>query len=273
MSTPSRINPTGATVDRYLGPAVRVELGGISLEDSVPFLEVNASRSEPAASCVLAISDPARELGGKLRIDDPVIIEWGYKGQELASIFDGLVRDVCRREQTLVVEALDRMKLLADKRLTITYQDETPTTIIRNMLAEAGIDDADLEEISEPLDRLPLNENTVVEAIQFLNRRTGLDHAFWFDPEGKFHWKPRDEEQDPAFSFKHGENVIRFDHRPGGVSVLETIGLPLWHSTVVEVTAADNAVIQFFVERVKHRLGPESRGSRTTLCLSEVGDA
>lgn len=255
----------------YLGPAVSVGLGGATIEDGVSFMEIIASRGVPAASCLLRLSDLGRELAGKASEDDPLAIAWGYKGQELAPIFDGFVRAATEGEE-LTVEALDRMKLLADKRLTITYQDETPTTIIGSMLAEVGVEDADLEEISEPLDRLPLFENTIVEAIQFLNRRTGLDHAFWFDAEGNFHWRPRDEAQEPALALKHGENIIRFEHRPGGVSVLETIGLSVWHSTVVEVTTADGEAEKYFMERVRHRLGPERKGSRTTLWLSELGN-
>ena len=67
-----------------------------------------------------------------------------------------------------------------------------------------------------------------------------------------------------------GKNIVSFSKMQSGITKLSTIGLPLFHSKLIDIVNKENKEKTYFINRVKHMLGPNQRGSRTTLWLEEV---
>jgi hypothetical protein len=253
----------------YLGPKLKVSIGdGIVLTDNVRSFHVWSSRVDPADVCEIEIADPRRLLVGKIAEDDSLVIEWGYKGFEFEKIFNGLVAEV-KEGPRLFLRGVDPMKKLYDARITKTFQDERPATIIRNLLEPLGIDASEIVEVDTILDKLPLYEDHIVHAIRTINRRLVLDHHFWFDIDGVFHWEPLEIPEEVSWIFRERENVIELELKPGVVTRLLTIGITARHGEKIELADAHGDVTPFWIEKA-HCFQAEKSGFRTELFLREV---
>jgi len=239
---------------------------------SVQRMEVAASRSQPVASVYLELSNVRFEWNEGASDGDPMVLRWGYRGQDLHPLFDGTVLRAHLRE-TFKVWGLCRARALADTRITRTYQGEAADAVVSHLVSGLGFSSLNIVPCDLVIDKLPLRDSTVVQAIQFLNRRLELDRAFYADPEGGFHWGERDTIQGPAFTFTHGENILDLRSLPGHRHLLTVMGIPVWHSQVVAlVDAAGNETLHF-VEQVGHPAGTRGSGLRSHLWLEAVADA
>jgi hypothetical protein len=108
---------------------------------------------------------------------DPLVLRWGYRGQELQPLFDGTVLRTHLRE-TFKVWGLCRARALADTRITRTYQEEAAGAVVNHLVAALGFSSLDVAPCDLVIDKLPLRNSTVVQALTFLNRRLELDRAF-----------------------------------------------------------------------------------------------
>lgn len=113
-----------------------------------------------------------------------------------------------------------------------------------------------------------MQDNTIVEAINFLNRRLGLDHAFYADPDGGFFLGPRDETQEPSHTFIRGDDVLDFQFLPGGRFWLTVMGVAIWHSDTVTIEGTDGTETRYFVEQVCHTAGNQKTGLCSRLWLA-----
>jgi hypothetical protein len=259
----------------YLGPKTEVALGDLTLT-VVAGMSVWSSREPTADTCEIVLPDLPGDLAKKLEKDAPLVVRHGYKGYDLETIFTGTVIDVLPKKR-LTVFGADAMRLLFETKLTITFQDETPTSIIRKMVGDLGIDVSQVTEIEDLLDRLPLYRNTVWQAVKMINDRmvrqgspqAGLPHDFFVDETGAFRWEPRDLEQERSFEFVYGRNILDCDLKVSGTSTLLTVGMPVRHSTVVTVTDRLGETADFYVMAVRHFLAPKG-GSRTFLKMERV---
>ncbi len=252
-------------------PEIEVTLGEQTRLGSVRTMEVAAACNQPVATAYLDLSNVRFEWQDGAKDGDALVLKWGWRGQELAPLFDGTVLRGHLRE-TLQVWGLCRGRALADTRITRTYQDEDATAIIQHLVGDCGFETQDVESCSALIDKLPLHDNTLVEAISFLNRRLDLKHNFYCDPRGGFHWRPQDTAQEPIFTFTHGQDVIAWKALPGGRFLLTVMGTPVWHSQVVAVVDRDGVESRYFVEQVRHMVGIGGAGARSQLWLSEVSD-
>ena len=200
-----------------------------------------------------------------------LIIKWGWRGKELTPLFDGTVLRGHLLEN-LKVWGLCRGRSLAGTHITRTYQDEEATAIIEHLVDGCGFDLLDIVSCPTILDKLPLHDSTIIEAIHYLNRRLDLDHAFWCDPTGGFYWGPRNLEQESTATFTHGEDVIDFQSLPGNRFLLTVMGASLWHSQTISVFDREGNESRYFVEQVRHSVGVSGEGARSRLWLSEVTD-
>ena len=252
-------------------PEIEVTIGKNTRIGTVRQMEIAASRSQPVASAYLDLSNVRFEWKEGASDGDPLIVKWGWRGKELAPLFDGTVLRGHLREN-LKVWGLCRGRSLADTHITRTYQDEEATAIIEHLVGGCGFDLLDIVECPTILDKLPLHDSTIIEAIHYLNRRLELDHAFWCDASGGFHWGPRDIEQEPVAIYTHGEDVIDFQSLPGNRFLLTVMGSPIWHSQIVSVFDREGNEVRYFVEQVRHTVGIHNEGARSRLWLSEVAD-
>ena len=253
-------------------PEIEVTIGDRTRIGTVRTMDVVAARSQPLASAYLNLSNIRFEWKDGAEDGDLLTLRWGYRGQKLRPLFDGTVLCGHLRE-FLKVRGLCRSRELMDTHVTRTYQDEEAAAIVEHLVGNLGFASLDIAECATVLDKLPLHDNNIVEAIHFLNRRLELDHAFWCDSEGGFHWGPRDYAQEPAASFTHGEDIIDFHSLPGNRFLLTAMGAPVWHSQIVSVFDRDGKEANYFVEQVRHTAGISGSGSRSHLWLVEVDDA
>ena len=256
----------------WKAPEIEVSIGEKTRLGSVRTMEVAAACNQPVATAWLDLSNVRFEWQDGVKDGDALKLRWGWRGHELAPLFDGTVMRGHLRE-TLQVWGLCRARALMDTHVTRTYQDEEAAAIVEHLTGELGFASLDIAECATVLDKLPLHDSNIVEAIHFLNRRLNLDHAFWCDSEGGFHWGPRDEAQEPTASFTHGEDVIDFRSLPGNRLLLTAMGASVWHSQVVSVIDRDGSEKNYFVEQVRHTAGISGSGSRSHLWLMEAGDA
>lgn len=257
----------------YLGPKLEVTVGGVRLDDCIVAFDVWSARAAPGDIAEVH-ADTRYVETGSLREDDPLTIRWGYKGFDLAPIFNGRVASLrpgangSAAGKRLKILGVDPMKRLFETRITKTFQNERPTAIIRNLVTPLGIDTAGVAEVEPIVDRLPLHDDHLVHAIRTINRRLGLDFDLWFDIYGAFHWAPLAIPSAPAWRFVYGQDLIEFERRPGGAR-MTTIGVAARHGERVTVQTAEEESLDFWIAEA-HHYQPEGRGFRTDLTLREV---
>jgi hypothetical protein len=256
----------------WLAPEIEVTVGDRTRLASVQRMDVAAARSQPVASAYLELSNVRFEWEGGARDGDRLVLRWGYRGQDLHPLFDGTVLRSHARE-TLMIWGLCRARALADTRLTRTYQEEAADAVVNHLVAGLGFSSLGVAPCERVIDKLPLRDSTVVQALTFLNRRLELDRAFFADPEGGFHWAERDTSQEPAFTFTHGEDVLNLQSLPGQRHLLTVMGTSVWHSQVVALVDAAGNETRHYVEQVRHTGGVGGTGIRSHLWLQEVADA
>ena len=256
----------------WLAPEIEVTIGEETRLASVQRMEVAAARSQPIASVYLELSNLRFEWNEGAADGDPLVLRWGYRGQDLHPLFDGTVLRAHLRE-TFKVWGLCRARALADTRITRTYQDEAADAVVSHLLSGLGFSSVNAAPCGLVIDKLPLRDSTVVQALTFLNRRLDLDRAFYADPEGGFHWAERNTAQEPAYIFTHGEDVLNLQSLPGQRHLLTVMGTPVWHSQVVALVDAAGSETRHFVEQVRHTGGVGGTGIRSHLWLDEVADA
>jgi len=257
---------------KWLAPEIEVTIGEETRLASVQRMEVTASRSQPVVSIYLELSNVRFEWNEGAADGAPLALRWGYRGQGLHPLFDGTVLRAHLRE-TFKIWGLCRARTLADSRITRTYQDEAADAVVNHLVAGLGFSSLDVSPCDLVIDKLPLRDSTVVQAIQFLNRRLELDRAFYADATGGFHWGERDTSQDPAFTFTHGEDILDLRSLPGHRHLLTVMGVPVWHSQVIALVDAAGNETRHFVEQVGHTAGAGGSGLRSHLLLQEVADA
>ena len=254
----------------YLGPKTEVSIGDLTLT-AVAGMSVWSSREPTADTCEIVLPDLPGDLAKQVEKDAPLVVRHGYKGFDLEAIFTGTVMDILPKKR-LTIFGADVMRLLFETKLTITFQDETPTSILRKMVGDLGIDVSLVTEIEDVLDRLPLYRNTVWQAVKMVGDRVGLPHDFFIDETGAFRWEPRDLEQEPSFEFVYGQNILDLDLKALGQSTLLTVGMPVRHSMVVSVTDRLGETANFYVMAVRHFLAPKG-GSRTSLKMERIDES
>jgi len=255
---------------QYLGPKTEVEIGSLTLS-TVSGMTVWSTRNPTADTCEIILPDLPGDLAKQVEKDAPLVVRHGYKGFDLDTIFTGTVIDILPKKR-LTVFGADAMRRLFETRLTITYQDETPTSILRKIVGDLEIDVSKVPEIEETLDRLPLFQNTVWQAVKMVNDRLALGYDWFIDAEGAFRFEPRDLEPEPSFSFAYGQNILDMDLKASGTSTLLTVGMPVRHSTVVEVTDRNDETNLYYVTGVKHFLS-NGGGSRIFLHMERVDES
>jgi len=256
----------------WLAPEIEVTIGEETRLASVQQMEVVAARSQPVASVYLELSNVRFEWEEGAADGDPLVLRWGYRGQELQPLFDGTVLRTHLRE-TVKVWGLCRARALADTRITRTYQDEAAGAVVNHLVAALGFSSLDVAPCDLVIDKLPLRNSTVVQALTFLNRRLELDRAFYSDAIGGFHWAERDSTQEPIHTFANGEDILDLQSLPDNRHLLTVMGTPVWHSQAIAMVDAAGSEARHFVEQVRHTGGIGGTGIRSHLWLEEVADA
>jgi len=231
MQQPFRSNSTTSTA--FLNPVLEVEIKGQPVDRFVSRLAVNSDRRGPADTCVLIL---AGADGKGIARGDSLRVRWGYAGSDLTEIFRGFVREIGVNGQ-VVVRGIDYGAILNAKRVTVTFEEETATGVVKSLLAGTGLG-LKLEECGVVIERLPIFDRTIRDALEavkeFLLRETGEGFGDYIR-EGTFHWGRKDLAQSPVHEFHSGVDVISLEPTPDGLKLLETMVVQVRHSEVVTI--------------------------------------
>ena len=220
----------------YMSPVIDVTLAGASVRSLTASLGVSSDLCGKADTCVLLVADGKGELGGSVKRGDPLIVHWGYAGEELTEIFRGVVREAGLSDP-LVIRGIDYNAILNSKRIRMIFEGETAAGIIRAVMADTGLGLA-VEECELEIDRLPFFDRTVrecVEAVTDLVRQEIGDEYYDYIRDGIFHWGKKDKSQPSVQSFSTGVDIIRMERLGDGLVFMETLVAPVRHSEVIEV--------------------------------------
>ena len=226
-------------------PVVDVTLAGTPVGRIVSGFTVVSSLEEKADTCVLKLADYGRFLTESVKRGDQLLIKWGYVGEELFDIFRGVVRSVGVDDQ-VVIRGIDYNTILNDKRIQMTFEDETASGIVKALMAGTGLG-LDVEECELVIDRLPLFNRTLRESIdavtEFVKWESG-EACFDYIRNGIFHWGRKDYSRDVKQAFRMGVNIIRQEICAGGLGFMETLVSSVKHSEIIEVEGERQFVVK-----------------------------
>ena len=236
---------TGSVKFDNFAPVVDVTLAGMSVGRIVSGFTVTSNLEEKADTCVLKLADYSRFLTGSVKRGDPLSIKWGYADEELFEIFRGVVRSV-GVDDPVVIYGIDYNAILNDKRIQMTFEDETASGIVKAVMSGAGLG-LEVEECELVIDRLPLFNRTLRESIdavtEFVKRESG-ESCFDYIRDGIFYWGRKDYSGDVQQVFRLGVNIIRQEVCADGLGFLETLVSPVKHSEIIEVEGERQFVVK-----------------------------
>ena len=226
-------------------PVVDVTLAGTPVGRIVSGFNVTSSLEEKADTCVLELADYRRLITGSVKRGDALLIKWGYAGEELSEIFRGVVRSV-GVDDPLIIRGIDYNTILNNRRVQMTFEDETASGMVKAVMAGAGLR-LDIEECELVIDRLPLFNRTLRECIdsitQLVQQESG-EACFDYIRDGIFHWGKKDYSGEVQQAFRLGVNIIRQEISADGLAFIETLVSPVKHSEIIEVEGERQFVVK-----------------------------
>lgn len=226
-------------------PIVDVTLAGTLVGRIVTGFTVTSNLEEKADTCVLKLADYGRFLTGSVKRGDPLIIKWGYAGEELTEIFRGVVRSV-GVDDPVVIRGIDYNTILNSQRILMTFEDETASGIVKAVMAGSGLG-LDIEQCDIVIDRLPLFNRMLREAVDAVNeivKRESDEQYFDYIRDGVFHWGRKDYSGEAKLAFRIGVNIIRQEVVADGLGYIETLVSLVKHSEIIEVEGKRQFVVK-----------------------------
>ena len=257
----------------FVAPTTRIRIGDVELDDNIISLDVIADRRNPLTLASLELSNHHGEWSRGIANRDTLNIQWAPDGGELKPLFDGSVSSALVQTRPQVY-GLCRMRQLAEERRVVTYKREEAAAIVRHLTREADFTSRSIDELRDEVDKLGLHHHTIVEALKLLNQRMLIGHAFYTTPAGGFVWGPIDLNQEAVATIDLNDSELKFTLEPGGFASATIPGLPIRHSSVVNLIArGEEQAARWFVVSVRHTLGRGGRGARTRLGLQPIEEA
>jgi len=229
----------------HTSPVIDVTLAGTPVTPIVARFDVTSCLLEKAETVVLELADYNRIITGSVKKGDPLIIKWGYVGEELIEIFRGVVRSISM-DDPVVIRGIDYNAILNNKRVRKTFEDETASGIIRAVMADTGLG-LEIEECAVEIDRLPLFNQTLRESLDTITeivKTESGDQYYDYIREGIFYWGKKDISGEAQCAFRLGYNIIRQEVCPDGLEFLETLVVPIRHSEIIEVEGERQFVVK-----------------------------
>lgn len=226
-------------------PVVDVTLAGMPVGRIVSGFTVTSNLEEKADTCVLKLADYGRLMTGSVKRGDPLVVKWGYTGEELTEIFRGVVRSI-GVDDPVLIRGIDYNTILNSQRIQMTFEDETASGIIKAVMAgsEFGLEIEDCEFL---IDRLPLFNRTLREAVDVVTeivKRESGDLYYDYIREGTFHWCTKEMDGEAQCAFRMGVNIVRQEVVSYGLGFIETLVSPVRHSEIIEVEGERQFVVK-----------------------------
>jgi len=261
----------------YQAPIIRATIGSFETENIIK-MRIKAACSAPCAFVELECSNLDGALSSVAKADK-LLVQAGYRGEELISVFDGSVRQA-HNYKTLKIEGYCRALALVDNAVSRTYHNEDASQIVKHLVEPfgfAGLDIFTLESLNltpkaATIDRLPLCNTNVNTALNMLKNRLALPVEWYCTPDGVFHCVGRNYEQAAVMRIMR-DDVLNSRVLPGGRLEIKIECAPsLWHSKVIELEEDDETFAPYFVEKVEHSIGFNDANLKTVLTLIYIGE-
>ena len=231
-------------IDNF-APVIDVTLAGTPVGQIVSGFNVTSGLREKADTCVLKLADYGRFLTKLVKRGDSLLIKWGYAGEEQTEIFRGVIRSI-GVDDPVVIRGIDYNTILNNKRIQMTFEDETASGIVKAVMASAGLE-LDIEDCDIVIDRLPLFNRTLREAVDAVSeivKRESDEQYCDYIREGTFHWCTKKLDGEAQCAFRIGVNIIRQEVVSDGMGFIETPVSPVKHSEIIEVEGEREFVVK-----------------------------
>lgn len=251
------------------GLNINLTVGAFTV-NRLPLGELTLERGAIAGRLRLELPDPQGRLAAELKKDDPVDLFFGYRGGPEQS-WQGKVTLVEAARDLVNVTALSAELAFIKTRVTECFFQETARSVVRRLLALAGVLPGRLEGPDELMPHMIFSDQPVWDCFRQINDTLArvYEHdmtasPYWIGEDGLAHWGDFDA-PGPVPVFASCDNLV--NHNPLGSEEGQVIGLlfpGLVHSQ--QFTIKDARRAQSVTKRalsVKHKLG--EHGNLTTV--------
>ncbi|MBZ0273788.1 hypothetical protein K8I61_17245 [bacterium] len=244
--------------------------GGVEFADIAKSAVVSASAWARPRTLRGVVEDGIGDLSPLLSQDAPLSFAWTFDG-ERQPIFSGkILKAVPRENFQYEVFAADAWNLLQTVKFTRTFESQTVAEILRTLVGELGIDTAGIAESEFVIDKLPLNGQSVAEAIAAMDLRAKTKSVAFLDENGVFTWTTRTAAiaaESSMTLYEDGDllDIDRLRRR------LVTFGRVIEPAAVIDLAALDETVSRLFAANVETQI--DGRGSRVIVDYEWVGAA
>ena len=250
-------------IPNFFKPLIKVVVNGTDHSLAVARFVVDSGLRKKADSCRITLEDHDGSRGNSFVKGNGMEIYWGYEGEGLTRIFQGVVLD-SNHSNPLEIRGIDYNTFLNSGRIKQTYQDDTVSGIMKAVMNWSGLE-LEIKDCDVTIDRIPFFNCTLRECVDSMtaiaNRETGEEY-FDYIRDGIFRWGRKDLGQAPEAVFTTGVNIIDFQLNEDGLSELLTTISPIQHSQVIQIDG-DN----YFVEQAEYRW---KNGGRTRLGVDKI---
>jgi len=184
--------------------------------------------------------------------DDLIEVKWGFREQAINTIFQGWIFDVSPTK-TLVLQGTSASPAFRSTRITRSWSDIDPYTVINYTLEQAGITDFDLSGPALPKrDHFVANSDTIPALLAKIRKTWEIDWKWYFDLEGNFHFHPWANPGNKITRLEYAQNIVSLE--PGeDVSKLLTIPMShIWAGDVITIVHPQVGQGSFRVDTVNH---------------------
>lgn len=236
-------------------------------------VRVIADRHAPIARAEITLD---RDFAGEVTVGQDLVVAMGYRGQALIPVFRGRVREASPMRVIRLV-AQDRMRDLADQRITQAFRNVTLQEVITWCFERAGVDNYSMSPASLPRrHHFVMAREPVLEALRRAIQTWSVPWDTYSDSEGTIWVLPWEESPraraEPVAELVYGENLLSLEPRLAGTGATEMVLMPAIshsHRVVIRDDRMWRAEALARVERVEHLMSPE--GGRTRIEWTALG--
>ncbi len=244
---------------------IQIRVGSIEAQRA-PKVQILSQRNHPLTLITVVLPDPQGEICRLIRDRDPMAIVMGYRNQAAAqwsgSVLGG---PESRGKDQVVINGIGPERVLVETLIKQSFYQETPESIVRFAIGQAGLQAGKIEPIGMMFPRFIASNIPVWQVARqceaTCHRAYGMDmrsRTFWMGRDGRVNWGNFCESADMPV-IESQANLI--SHSPGestaGLSRVETFMLPhMMHSMKFRLKDFRRGIEGIFkAEKVMHRFG------------------
>lgn len=237
----------------FFAPKQCLAIGSKILEQSILDFSFSGGRNRANIGTVV-VADPLRLFGDLFVKGALCSFGWGYVGYAYMPLNIGMIcEDPTYDGSAWEITCANFGILLTQPKIITALEEQSPTEIVKNWIVNLGFPEANIAIADSDLilDKLPLYQVTIAEAIKIISNRLSLNWEWWFDLNGGFHCGAPDYSIDPLARYVYGRSILDFQ-KDGDEYVLSLVRTHIDHSCVLEVVDQNAETFRYWVDRFKH---------------------